>query len=125
MHYIDQFRQRENPFYFQINFWGPHEPYVATTKHLDLYRDLDLEPWQNYNDPSTNKPAIHHLKRAKSADWKTFEPFVKHYFASISLIDEQIGRLIDYLKKHDLYDDTIIVFFSRSWGIFGDSWWFV
>lgn len=122
IHYIDQFRQRENPFYFQLNFWGPHEPYVAPTKHLDLYRDLDLEPWPNFIDESTNKPAIHNLKRAKSTDWKTFEPYVKHYFANVSLIDEQIGRLIDYLKKHDLYDNTIIIFSAdhgESLGIHG------
>lgn len=122
IHYIDQFRQRENPFYFQLNFWGPHEPYVAPTKHLDLYRDIDIEPWANFADDSTNKPAIHNVKRAKFTDWKTFEPYVKHYFANVSLIDEQIGRLIDYLKKHDLYDNTIIIFSAdhgESLGIHG------
>ncbi|WP_062105926.1 sulfatase-like hydrolase/transferase [Bacillus niameyensis] len=107
IHYIDQFRHEENPFYFQLNFWGPHEPYIAPTKHLDLYRDLDLEPWPNFYDDSTNKPSIHNVKRARSSEWNTFEPYVKHYFASVSLIDEQIGRLLDYLKAHDLYDNTI------------------
>ncbi|GAB2542315.1 sulfatase-like hydrolase/transferase [Gracilibacillus alcaliphilus] len=120
--YIDTFRQADNPFYFQLNFWGPHEPYVATTKHLDLYRDLKLEPWENFVDPSTNKPAIHDVKRAEHQDWETFEPYIKHYFASTSLIDEQIGRLFDYLKEHDLYDNTIIIFSAdhgESLGIHG------
>ncbi|WP_066188202.1 sulfatase-like hydrolase/transferase [Gracilibacillus timonensis] len=120
--YIDQFRQADQPFYFQLNFWGPHEPYIATTKHLDLYRDLDLEPWGNFIDSSNNKPAIHDVKRSKNRDWETFEPYVKHYFANVSLIDEQVGRLIAYLKQHDLYDNTIIVFSAdhgESLGIHG------
>ncbi|MEK3890038.1 sulfatase-like hydrolase/transferase [Bacillus sp. FSL K6-3431] len=123
IHYIDQFRQRSDPFYFQLNFWGPHEPYVAPTKHLDLYRDMDIEPWTNfYEESTTNKPAIHNLKRAKSNEWKTFEPYVKHYFANTSLIDEQIGRLLAYLQEHNLYDNTIIIFSAdhgESLGIHG------
>ncbi|NGP45297.1 sulfatase-like hydrolase/transferase [Bacillaceae bacterium SIJ1] len=122
IHYMDNFRKASNPFYFQLNFWGPHEPYVAPTKHLDLYRDMELDPWPNFYDESTNKPSIHNVKRSKYNDWKTFEPYVKHYFANVSLIDEQIGRLVNYLKEHDLYDDTIIIFSAdhgESLGIHG------
>ncbi|CAM3899223.1 sulfatase-like hydrolase/transferase [Lederbergia lenta] len=122
IHYIDQFRKRPAPFFFQLNFWGPHEPYVAPTKYLDLYRNQSLEPWPNFYDTSTNKPSIHNVKRANSAEWKTFEPYVKHYYANMSLIDDQIGRLLNYLKEHDLYDNTIIIFSAdhgESLGIHG------
>lgn len=122
IHCIDQFRQSPEPFYFQLNFWGPHEPYVAPTQFLDLYRDLELEPWPNFYDTATNKPSIHNVKRADSADWETFEPYVKHYYANMSLIDDQIGRLITYLKEHDLYENTIIIFSAdhgESLGIHG------
>ncbi|MGM7723570.1 sulfatase-like hydrolase/transferase [Metabacillus sp. Hm71] len=122
IHYIDQFRQKANPFYFQLNFWGPHEPYIAPTKYLDLYRDIEIEPWPNFYDKSTNKPAIHNVKRAGTTEWKKFEPYIKHYYANVSLIDEQIGRLLNYLKEHGLYEDTIIIFSAdhgESLGIHG------
>ncbi len=122
IHYIDRFKARERPFYFQLNFWGPHEPYLAPTKHLDRYRDAVIDPWPNFYDNGDKKPSIHQVKRANDADWSTFEPLVKHYLAFTSAIDEQIGRLLDYLKRSGLYDDTVILFSSdhgESLGIHG------
>lgn len=122
IHYIDRFRRRSRPFFFALNFWGPHEPYMAPTKHLDLYRDQQLEPWPNFYDNNENKPSIHKARMANSKEWSTFEPYVKHYYGFMSSIDEQIGRLLDYLKQNDLFDNTTIIFSAdhgESLGIHG------
>ncbi|CAH1221452.1 Multifunctional alkaline phosphatase superfamily protein PehA [Paenibacillus allorhizoplanae] len=122
IHYIDRFRRRRRPFFFALNFWGPHEPYMAPTKHLELYRNQHLEPWPNFYDNNENKPSIHKARMANSKEWSAFEPYVKHYFGFMSSIDEQIGRLLDYLKQNDLYDNTTIIFSAdhgESLGIHG------
>lgn len=122
IHYIDQFKEREQPFFFSLNFWGPHEPYIAPTKHLDMYRDVKLEPWPNFYDSREDKPGIHDAKQGNAKDWETYEPYVKHYYAFMSSIDEQIGRLLQYLKDQNLYEDTMIIFTSdhgESLGIHG------
>lgn len=122
LHYIDQFSRQEKPFFFMLNFWGPHEPYIAPSKHLDLYRNVQLEPWPNFYDQGDRKPAIHKLKRAQSREWEAFEPYVRHYYAFMSSIDEQIGRLLDELKRRGLYDDAVIIFSTdhgESLGIHG------
>ncbi|MEF3311965.1 sulfatase-like hydrolase/transferase [Paenibacillus sp. GYB004] len=122
IHYIDEFRQRDKPFFFSLNFWGPHEPYIAPTRFLDLYRDVELEPWPNFYDDRSDKPSIHSIKRGNTKEWADFVPYIKHYYAAMSSIDEQIGRLFDYLKRHDLYDNTIIIFTAdhgESLGIHG------
>jgi arylsulfatase A-like enzyme len=42
---------------------------------------------------------------------KVFAQHVKRaYFACISYVDAQIGRIVDALKEHDLYDKTVISF---------------
>lgn len=112
MHWLDQFKENNEPWFFQLNFWGPHEPYYAPTEFLDMYRDSKIEPWQNYQGDSENKPKIHDVKRANDPSWEQFEPYIKHYYANMSNIDYQIGRLIEYLKENGQYEDTLIVFIS-------------
>lgn len=122
IHYIDRFKRRNRPFFFALNYWGPHEPYLAPTKHLDLYRDKKLDPWPNFYDNGEGKPSIHKARVANSKRWEDFEPYVKHYYGFMSSIDEQIGRLIEYLKKTGLYENTTIIFSSdhgESLGIHG------
>ncbi|WP_211746149.1 sulfatase-like hydrolase/transferase [Paenibacillus sp. Marseille-Q4541] len=122
IHYIDQFRKQDEPFFFSLNFWGPHEPYIAPTRFLDLYRDMELEPWPNFFDDNKDKPSIHRIKKGNTTEWSDFEPYIKHYYAAMSSIDEQIGRLLHYLKQHDLYDNTVIIFTAdhgESLGIHG------
>ncbi|QNK55917.1 sulfatase-like hydrolase/transferase [Paenibacillus sp. PAMC21692] len=122
IHYMDEFRKRDKPFFFSLNFWGPHEPYIAPTRFLELYRDTELEPWPNFYDDRADKPSIHNIKKSNTKEWTDFVPYIKHYYASMSSIDEQIGRLIAYLKQHDLYDNTIIIFSAdhgESLGIHG------
>lgn len=109
---LTDFSQQAEPWYFQLNFWGPHEPYFAPTEFLDLYRHQAIPQWQNYQGDSQNKPRIHDLKRANDTSWPAIEPYIQHYFANTSHIDYQIGRLLDYLKENDLYDNTIIIFSS-------------
>lgn len=122
IHHLEQFRQREQPFFFSLNFWGPHEPYIAPTRFLDMYRDMELEPWSNFYDDGEGKPSIHRIKMGNTKNWDDFVPYIRHYYAFMSSIDEQIGRLIGYLKRHDLYDNTVIIFTAdhgESLGIHG------
>jgi arylsulfatase A-like enzyme len=110
IHYIEQFREREQPFCFQLHFWGPHEPFFAPTEFLDLYRDVDIPPWPNFSDDSGTKPTYQERFRRSDQPWSFWENSLRHYYGFMSSIDAQIGRLMDYLKEHDLYDSTAIIF---------------
>lgn len=119
---IDDFQKKDKPWYFQLNFWGPHEPYFVPEEYLALYDDVELQPWENFREIASDKPRIHDVKRGDFTSWQEIEPVVKHYLAGITHIDAQIGRLIAYLKANDLYDNTIIIFSAdhgESLGIHG------
>lgn len=47
------------------------------------------------------------------------------YYANISYMDAQLGRVLDWLRKHDLYDDTVIVFSSDNGPVTSQwiNWW--
>jgi arylsulfatase A-like enzyme len=107
---IDEFRQRDNPFCFQLHFWGPHEPYLAPTEFLDLYRNVKIPPWPNFSDTGETKSSFQERCRDRDKPWSYWENSLRHYYGFMSSIDAQIGRLVAYLKEDDLYDNTTIIF---------------
>jgi arylsulfatase A-like enzyme len=107
---LSAFQKEQAPWYFQLNFWGPHEPYFVPREFLEPYKDVAIPAWENFEDKGVLKPRIHDVKRGDFTTWEEIEPVVKHYFAGVSHIDYQIGEVIRYLKDNDLYDDTVIIF---------------
>lgn len=122
-HYLGQFKDGKQPWYFQLNFWGPHEPYFVPSEWLHKYDDVEIPEWPNFHDPQgSQKPKIHDLKRGNVPDWESLVPVIKHYYGEVSHIDDEIGQLISWLKQNDLYDNTLIIFgadHGESLGIHG------
>lgn len=107
---INGFSKKEKPFFFALNFWGPHEPFFAPTEYLNMYRDKLIPQWSSFKEDSSHMPKIYELLRRPEVKWDFFENTLRHYYSCISHIDAQIGRLIEFLKLKGLYDDTIIIF---------------
>lgn len=104
----------ERPFFVWHNFWGPHEPYFIPRAYLDLYKDVEIPPWPNFDFDSDGEPGPHracvnpyHGQLSWSDDWADA---IRHYYAFMTLIDEQIGRLLDHLEQSGRLDDTLVVF---------------
>lgn len=108
----EEMKAEDKPFFLCLNFWGPHEPYYAPTEYLNLYREKELQPWNSFHDDPKRQPKILDILRRPEADWTFFQDALRHYYACMSLIDDQIGRYVEYLKKENLYDDTMIIFTS-------------
>mgnify|MGYP006281708793 CR=1 FL=1 len=114
MSLIDEYQADDEPFFIWHNFWGPHGPYLATREYNDIYRDVELPPWPNFEWPSRDIPGPHHAKIIADAESKTWEdhwqPRLRRYYAFTTMIDDQIGRLIDHLERRGIADNTIVVF---------------
>lgn len=107
---IDECIKEDKPFFFNLNFWGPHSPFYAPTKYLDMYRNIEIPQWPSFNKDISTEPRIYGLLRRPELDWDFFQNTLRHYYACISHIDNQIGRLINYLKEKGIYDNTVIIF---------------
>ncbi len=106
-------RGKPQPFFMWTNFWGPHAPYYAPKNYVDMYRNEDIPPWSNYDDPCVNKPRIHRDKvpvEAREKGWDFWRESLVHYYAFTTLIDAQIGRILTELDKLGLVDDTLVIF---------------
>lgn len=107
---IEQMQKTGKPFFLNLNFWGPHEPYFAPKEFLDKYRNIAIPEWKSFREKAESMPRIYEMLRRPEADWSFFENALRHYYACASHIDAQIGRLIAYLKEKGLYEDAVIIF---------------
>jgi arylsulfatase A-like enzyme len=109
--HMEHLGQGDSPFFYMLNFWGPHEPYSVASEYVDMYRNINIPRWPTFKENQTKKPKIHNAHRwVDQCSWEQYETFLKYYYASVTSIDAEIGRLIDYLKTNNLYDDTVIIF---------------
>jgi arylsulfatase A-like enzyme len=112
---IDKFNDERKPFFIWHNNWGPHEPYYVPKKYYDMYKNVKIPEWPNFDWQPDNKYGPHRLKRfnkEKDLNWADFEDAIRHYYAFTTLVDEQIGRIQKHLKETGLADNTIIIFSS-------------
>ena len=107
---------KDKPFFLAIGFYKPHTPYIAPKKYFDMYPmdkiQLPQEPAEHLKN--VPKPAL-----ASTVPWPNCgvtpdqaRECKQAYYAAISFVDAQIGKLLDTMDKHKLWDDTIVVFWS-------------
>ncbi|MDC1105969.1 sulfatase [Prolixibacteraceae bacterium] len=98
-----KYRENEKPFALVVSINPPHTPYdKVPQKYKDVYKDLDLEKL-------CDRPNI----PAKGTKWGDYyRKHIKNYYACITGVDEQFGRILRALKDKGIEDNTIIVFTS-------------
>lgn len=104
-------RHKDGPFMTFISTNAPHDPYTVPKEIYDMYEGVDLELPESYEDDLLDKPNLYRRLRGvidgfSKEDIKTIR---RYYHAYCTLLDIEFGRLIAYLKKENLYDDTLIV----------------
>lgn len=108
---------KDERFFIAAGFVRPHYPMVAPKRYFDLYPIEDIEmPYVPANDHDDIPP----LGMAKTMSTK--DPIGKlpdnqkrmwaGYYATVTYMDEQVGRIIDELERQGLRDKTAIVFTS-------------
>jgi arylsulfatase A-like enzyme len=109
-------KQKDRPFFLAVGFFRPHTPYVAPrVPYFEWYdrEKMPLFPKLNENPPEVPEAALGSYKAEQ--DKLTDElrrDCVQAYYASISFMDAQVGRVMDALDRLQLADNTIVVFTS-------------
>ncbi|MEG0013162.1 MAG: arylsulfatase [Clostridium sp.] len=116
-------RDRSKPFFLMTSFVRPHPPFDAPQCYFDMYQNKDLQApfigdWANEEDYKK-------LGRVfDSSDGIADPELVRQaqvgYYACITHMDHQIGRLIQALIEEEIYNNTIILFVSDHGELLGD-----
>ncbi len=102
--YIETQKADDRPFALVVSMNPPHTGYeLVPDKYKDIYKDMDIEALCN------NHPDIP-AKGTEMGDY--FRNNICDYYACITGVDENVGRIIDALKANDLFENTIVVFTS-------------
>lgn len=108
-------KHRGQPFFLAVGFYRPHCPYIAPQAHFDAY-PLDRISLPEEPEPARLLPAPA-LQSTKP--WPYFgmtreqlREAKRSYYAAISFVDAQIGRVLDALDRLDLRRNTVVVFWS-------------
>ena len=108
----------KQPFFLAVGFWKPHTPYNAPKRYWDMYdRDKISLPANPEWPKDTPRIAWHDSRELRGKEGRVFNEDqireLRHgYYAVISYMDAQLGRLLDELERLGLNDNTIIVFWS-------------
>lgn len=108
-------KKKDRPFFLSVGFFRPHTPYVAPKTYYDLYDRAALPLVTDVAEDQKDipKPALASRKKEEegmSDDMR--REVLQGYFASISFMDAQLGRVVEALDRLGLSENTIIVFTS-------------
>ena len=140
--------RKKEPFFLAVGYYKPHLPFVCPQKYGAMYRrdEIELSPVPQFPE---NSPLYSHggrRYRDKNGKWvltaknallnkefiqnpggftEEFQRELRHgYYACISFIDAQVGRLMNALKKLEMWDNTIVLLWSDQGYHLGDhNWW--
>lgn len=108
-------RQTDRPFFLAVGFFRPHTPYVSPQSYYDLYPVEAMRVVQGVKDDQQDIPPAGLASYKKEQDNLTDDlrrQALQAYYASISFMDAQVGRVVDALDRLSLADNTVIVFTS-------------
>jgi len=106
---------KDEPFFLAVGFVRPHVPFVAPKEYFDPYpyRQMVLPPkvqndWDDIPPNGINYVTSVNARMSVEQEKKA----VAGYYASVSYMDAQVGKVLQTLEEEGLEDDTIVIFTS-------------
>lgn len=128
--FLKEARDPNRPFFLWVNFFDPHHPFVAPQEYLDRYNSQELpHPIHRVGELAT-KPDIQTQASRESyaghargfADYteEEIQQIIAAYYAMVTLIDDEVNRILCTLDEQGLRNDTLVIFTSDHGEMLGD-----
>ncbi|SFS73871.1 sulfatase-like hydrolase/transferase [Saccharopolyspora flava] len=112
--YAADAREHDTPFFLELSFFGPHLPYIVPDEYFDLVDPGDVPLPRSVAETFHGKPPV---QRNYSDHWtfdtmplETTRKLIAAYWGYVALIDHEIGRVLDAMRRLGLADDTAVLF---------------
>lgn len=138
-----QSRPKDRPFSLVCNFKAPHRDWRPAKRFESAYSEIDIPEPADFNTSLDSRPSGIRNTDMQIADMPDFflrgvdrnqsraarkkqnyQMFFKNYYRTILGVDDNVGRILDYLDKNNLTENTIIIytgdngFFLGEYGMF-------
>ncbi len=139
-------RATDRPFCICINDKATHMPWRPAKRFESLFADKTIpEPPTLHTDHADRAPVakmswlkVDELLRWQKPDWGPvpeglddkearswiYQEYMKHYLGCVAGIDENVGRVLDWLDRNELTQDTIVIYSSDQGFFLGEHGWF-
>jgi arylsulfatase A-like enzyme len=138
-------RDPSRPFMALVHHKAPHRPWEPDDAHAGLYEDIDIPTPPTFDDDYANRSnaARNATMRIESdlkatdlklavpdgltpeeeKHWK-YQRYIKDYLRCVASIDDNMGKLLDFLDAEGLTENTIVVYTSDQGFFLGDHGWY-
>ena len=138
-------RDPDRPFCLMCHHKAPHRNWIPDKAHADMYTDREIPVPDTFDDDYSGRGTAAHAAEMRidkhltpkdvkiappdglTADelkhWK-YQRYMQDYLACIASVDDNVGRLLDYLDESGLAEGTIVVYTSDQGFFLGDHNWF-
>ncbi|GAB3912651.1 sulfatase [Microlunatus endophyticus] len=128
--YLSASRPIDRPFFFIANFFDPHHSFGAPKEYVDRYRADQLSGPNTVPGELDGKPPI--FAEASRASYAGHAPgyldysseelqqIKADYYAMVSLVDDEVSRILTTLDEQGLAEDTVVIFTSDHGEMLGD-----
>ena len=116
-------QSHDAPFFLFISIKDPHPRILVPPELVELYPESQIPLPASFRDPLDGKPASQARAKFRIPPTVTDDEFrrvIAYYYALITHIDAQIGRLLRVLEAGGITEDTIIAFISDHGEMLGD-----
>ncbi len=107
----------DKPFFMTCGFEGPHPPFKIPEPYFSMYDPDSIPEPPNFQptrlEPDANQNNFYRqLWQDYGTDWKSWQKAVAVYWGFVTLIDDQIGRLLNHLEQQGQLDNTLVIYAS-------------
>lgn len=138
-------RDPKKPFLLLSHHKAPHRPWEPDAKHANMYEETSIPLPANYFDDYKNRatPAEKALMRVardmnfvdlkstppaelsgRARDEWFYQRYMEDYLRCVASVDDNVGRLLDYMRDNGLMENTIIIYTSDQGFFLGDHGWY-
>lgn len=125
---LQNLHNSNEPFFLAVGFKKPHLPFNAPRKYWEMYDRKDIQLPSNYYFPKNAPDAailnwnelkvFHGIPSTLPLPDTTAISLIHGYYACISYVDAQVGKVLDALEEYGLAENTIVI-------LWGDHGWFL
>lgn len=141
--FLDE-RDTDKPFFLMCHFKAPHRPWQPAERFKDLLKDVTIPEPDNLLDHYEGKAAYANQLRMRLEDmtrtdlkcdipqgmtrdefrhW-AYQLYIKDYLRCVAGVDENVGRLLQYLDEHGLTENTVVIYTGDQGFFLGEHGWF-
>lgn len=121
--YMELVRDLKVPEMYDPTTVEGQDSYAGLQSELGRMTQQQRAAIDAYYMPRNREFIRQNLSGKELVEWK-YQNYIRDYMAVIASVDESVGRLLDYLDKHNLTDNTIIIYTSDQGFYMGEHGWF-